>query len=121
MNCSLSEVKKTDFLLESCTIEITPSSFKTLLSDVFVSTNKKWFLNISNQPIPSKVSNLLQLGDRFSLQLSSNRSTMVHEFIKDIECNIRRLDNDTKFKIRNSVVTALTEFYETENDFFACR
>jgi len=33
----------------------------------FISTNKKWFINLTNTDIPRDVSDLLQLGERFSL------------------------------------------------------
>jgi len=58
----------------------------------------KWFVNLSNVNIPTYVFNLLQLGNKFNLLVDVNKKPTVHEFIKDIESNIKRLDRELNMK-----------------------
>jgi len=47
-------------------ISVNPHTFKDKPIFSLDHTNEKWFLNLSNTAIPSEVSTLLQLGERFS-------------------------------------------------------
>jgi len=92
-------------------INISPEKFKkdnmlTPLSQ----TNDKWFINLSNQSIPTDVTKLLQLGEGFSFPFFKNKKETVIEFIKDFEGTGFRNNNTQKLKIRNTVVTQLQKF-----------
>jgi len=77
-----------------------------------LSTNSKWFLNLSNKIIPEEVSNLLQLGEGFSFPFYKNKNKAVFEFIKDIEGRDLRKNTDQRLKIRNTLVTELQRFLD---------
>jgi len=72
-------------------------------------TKDKWFVNLSNTTILHEVSILLQFGDRFCLPLLSNKELAIHEFIKDIECNMTVHKIHNQFLIRN---TAIQQFHK---------
>jgi len=57
-----------------------------------------------------KVSYLLQHGEKFSLPISSNKKTVIHEFIKDIEGNANRVNIHNQIKIWNIVTAQLNKF-----------
>jgi len=59
---------------ENIRISIDPHEFKDKPVFALDHTNKKWFLNLSNSVIPSEVSTLLQLGDRFSLPIHQDKN-----------------------------------------------
>ena len=48
-------------------------------------TNKKWFLNLTDKTIAPIVSNLLQMGSKFSFPDSHNKVHTIKEFIEDIK------------------------------------
>jgi len=56
-------------------------------------TNEKWFLNLSSKTVPLEVSNLLQLGEGFSLPIYKDKGIAAIEFIKDIEGKELRHNN----------------------------
>lgn len=49
------------------TVSIDPHNVIEKSVDTLSHTNNKWFINLTDTHIPAKVSNLLQLGDRFCL------------------------------------------------------
>lgn len=61
-------------------------------------------MNLSKHLIAVNVSNLLQLGDKFSLPYYTNKKDAIHQFIKDLEGNTNRFFMDSQIKIRNIVV-----------------
>jgi len=67
--------------------------------------NNKWFINLSNSYIPTQVTNLVQLGDRFSLPLNHNKKLAVHEIIKDVESNIKSFHIENQIRIRNIIIS----------------
>jgi len=91
-------------------INIHPSDFPFNNKDSLSRNNHKWFMNLSNTEIPPQVSHLLQHGERFSLPISSNKKTIIHEFIKDIEGNTNRINVHNQTKIRNIATTQLNKF-----------
>jgi len=89
-------------------IDIDPKKFNIDEMSLLKHTKNKWFINLSNTTIPQEVSTLLQFGERFCLPLS-NKKLAIHEFIKDIECNM------TAHKIHNQVLirnTAIPQFHK---------
>jgi len=59
---------------------------------------------------PLKVSCFLQHGEKFGLPFNSNKKTVIHEFIKDIEGNANRVNVHKQIKIRNIAVAQLNKF-----------
>jgi len=100
------EEKKGEFV----DIILTPKEFENNNTKPFTQTNKKWFINLSNDIIPLEVSNLLQLGEGFSIPCFKNKKQSVIEFIKDFESIGFRGNNNQKLEIRNTVVTQLEKF-----------
>jgi len=71
-------------------VNLNPSSFLSHTSNNILNhTNQEWFKNLSNKNIPVEVSNLLQLGDTFSLPNNINKKNTIHEFIKDTESIVK--------------------------------
>jgi len=91
-------------------INLTPKEFEKGSIEPFTQTNKKWFINLSNDNIPLEVSNLLQLGEGFSIPSFKNKKQSVIEFIKDFESIGFRGNNNQKLNIRNTVVAQLEKF-----------
>jgi len=91
-------------------ITISPKKFEEVGRSFLTQTNEKWFINLSSKTIPLEVSNLLQLGEGFSFPTYNNKKKAVIEFIKDIEGNELRHNNNQRLKIRNTVVTQLQKF-----------
>jgi len=89
---------------------IEPSNFSQYPNDPLEKTNERWFVNLSDYHIPKKVSNLLQLGDRFSLSSFSNTKRAIHEIVKDIESNIKAFYIDNQIKIRNTIIPHFHKF-----------
>jgi len=76
-------------------ISVSPENFDINKSNTSLEqVNKKWFINLSDKVIPHEVSMLLQFGDRFCLPNSINKKTAIHEFIKDIESNMKYHNSD---------------------------
>jgi len=88
-------------------VSIDPKKFEYKNSGNWPGTNKKWFINLTNKTIPEEVSNLLQLGEGFSLPFYKNKGKAVFEFIKDIGSRDLRNNMDQRLKIRNTLVTEL--------------
>jgi len=74
-----------------------------------------WFMNLSNTEIHPQVFYLLQHGERFSLPISSNKKTIIHEFIKDIEGNANRINIYNQIQIRNIATAQLNKFLYRES------
>jgi len=83
---------------------IKPSNFSQYPNDPLKKTNHRWFINLFDSYIPTQVSNLLQLGDRFNLSSSLNTKVAIHEVVKDIESNIKDFHSDIQTRIRNTVI-----------------
>jgi len=96
-------------------ITILPSEFSQQIKKPFNEINEKWFINLTNTAIPPNVANLLQLGDKFSLPISTTKKTAVHEFIKDIEGNTNRINIHKQIKIRNIATSQLHKFLFTKS------
>jgi len=52
----------------------------------------------------------LQHGEKFGLPFNSNKKTVIHEFIKDIEGNANRVNVHKQIKIRNIATAQLNQF-----------
>jgi len=91
-------------------ISIQPSDFSLNNQNSLNNNNQKWFINLSNIDIPPKVSCLLQHEEKFSLPFSSDKKTIIHEFIKDIEGNANRVNTHKQIKIRNIATAQLNKF-----------
>jgi len=72
----------------------------------FENCNEKWFTNLSQFNIPTKVQRLLQLCPNFSLP-TVNSSNNIVQLIKNIENNIIKLDDDTQNATRNLSIPLL--------------
>jgi len=99
-------------------ITIAPSEFSQQIKELLKDINDKWFVNLSDTDIPPKISKLLQLGDKFSLPISSTKKTAVHEFIKDIEGNINCINIHKQINIRIIAISQLHKFLfkKTQNN-----
>jgi len=73
---------------------------------------EKWFINLSSSDIPSAVRDLLSLGEKFNLPITSQkiRNRMALETIKDVENNIRHLNQEQKSHIRLLAASSLERF-----------
>ena len=77
----------------------------------------KWFFNLSSVYIPTNIQCLLQLGDNFVLLLSGGR-TVVMEFMKNVENNIRKLLSSVHYNVRNhllAIINNLLSFKSKNN------
>lgn len=92
-------------------INIDPNKFIHKTSNIkILDTNNHWFINLSNNIIPKEVSNLLQLGGKFSLPILNNKKKAIHEFIKDVESNNKKYNISNQISIRNTSIP-LFHFY----------
>lgn len=85
-------------------ISINPSIPLPHFDSCLFSVNKKWFLNLSSSHIFFEVQCLLQLGEKFSLPNSNISHKYIFDFIKYIECGVKRLDPEVSHFIRNPAV-----------------
>ncbi|XP_011858662.1 PREDICTED: uncharacterized protein LOC105556190 [Vollenhovia emeryi] len=83
---------------------IHPTEFLNSSCEILKNTNEKWFINLTNITIPNKVSNLLQLGENFSLPDSLNKRKAIHEYIKDLESGTHHSQLNKKISLRNTVL-----------------
>jgi len=99
--------------LDNIQISIDPHTFNDKPIFALDYTNNKWFLNLSNSVIPSKVFILLQLGESLSLPLyhdKNNKKTAIHEFIKDVESDLTLKKSDKQTLIKNMTIPQLYKF-----------
>jgi len=96
-------------------VNIEPKKFADHTSNPLELTNKNWFINLTNTPIPPSVSALLQLGGNFCLPLENYKKKAIHEFIKDLECHNRHFSDVDKAKIRNTFVPFFSRFIHKKN------
>lgn len=89
---------------------IFPNHFQKNPFDPLNHTNNKWFINLTDMTIPTYVSNLLQLGNKFSLPIVNNKKLAIHEFIKDLEGNSKRSNIKNLTTIRNIIVPQFSRF-----------
>jgi len=103
-------------------VNITPDKFMNSINKPLSQTNEKWFINLSSCNIPVEVSNLLQLGEGFSMPIFNSKKESVIEFIKDFEGTGFRSNNKQKFIIRNKVVMQLQKFINNKQpvDKWSC-
>jgi len=96
-------------------VSIDPHDFKDKPIFSLDHTNKKWFLNLSNSTIPTEVSTLLQMGDRFSIPIyqDKNKKTAIHEFIKDVESDLALKKSEKQTFIRNMAIPQLYKFLKS--------
>jgi len=90
--------------------KIDPVQYIDVPSDPLITTNNKWFINLSNSFIPTEVSRLLQLGNNFSLPAIFNKKIAIHETIKDIESNIKSFHLENQVRIRNTIIPQFHKF-----------
>jgi len=85
----------------------------TMLSnneEVVSGLKEKWFVNLSSVDIPNTVRDLLFLGEKFNLPPQRQKNRMALETIKDVENNIRHLNQELKSKIRLLTASSLERF-----------
>jgi len=99
-----------DVLEISSTVNISPMNFVPRSVDSLMQTNHRWFVNLSSFNIPEEISNLLQLGEGFSIPVFKNKKELVIEFIKDMEGKDLRRNNDQKLLIKNIAINKLQKF-----------
>jgi len=88
---------------------VSPNDFEC--NSTFDNVNNEWFCNLSNIEIPTDVQLLLQLGHRFNLPVTlADKERTVVEFIKNIEKNISKLNDDICHSIRNDSLPILNKF-----------
>jgi len=73
-------------------------------------TNNNWFINLSNAHIPTEVSNLLQLGNKFSLPATLNKKIAILETIKDVGSYIKSFHLENRVRIRNTIISQFHKF-----------
>jgi len=81
-------------------VNIEPKKFVNYTSNSLEITNNNWFINLTNTPIPSSVSTLLQLGGNFCLPIDNSKKIAIHEFIKDLECHNRHFSDIDKKPVK---------------------
>lgn len=82
-----------------------------------ITLNNKWFVNLTSNPIPREVSELVQLGDRFVLPCRQHKKMMGLKTLKDSENNISRFSNTEKHNLRTHITNYLLNFISTNNAF----
>ena len=99
-DCSLSERQIT------YNINICPDKFKTNFA--IININEQWLINLSDTKIPEKAEVVLQLGQQFNLpnNVISKEKSML-EFIKHIECNLFKTDDEICKTIKNEAIQIL--------------
>ena len=91
---------------KTITINVSPNNFVQPCNiDVF---HNNWFINRSGTHIPDEVKLLLQFGENFNLPIDNVTQTK-YSFIKQIENNIRRSDEELQCTIRNITVPIINE------------
>ena len=98
---------------ETFNITIHPNNFQPKPNPIELA-NDSWFINTTKTVIPRDVVGLLQFGDRFSLPFDGNKNKLIFEFIKDIESNIIKCNENERLEIRNHIVPKLNDFIENE-------
>jgi len=85
-----------------------------MLKDIEATSDlkEKWFINLSFSDIPPVVRDLLSLGEKFNLPTTCqrNKNRTVLETIKDVENNIKLLDQEQKSHIRLLTASSLERF-----------
>lgn len=69
---------------------------------------QKWLKNISDTEIPNDVSQVLALGDKFSLPVNNEKQLPLTEYISSIEAAIKNKPVEIKENIRSDVVNVIT-------------
>jgi len=90
--------------------KIDPLQFLDASVDLLNTTNYKWFVNLSNSSIPSEITKLLQLSNKFSLPVTFNKKIAIYETIKDIESNIKSFHLKNQTRIRNTIISQFHKF-----------
>ncbi|KYN20065.1 hypothetical protein ALC57_07591 [Trachymyrmex cornetzi] len=87
-------------------INISPDNFN--IDYNFNKLNNKWLINLSNIDIPDISKFILQLGQKFNLPNNViNKENIKIEFVKHIENNLIKLDENTKNYIRKDAIPIL--------------
>ncbi|XP_071642143.1 uncharacterized protein [Temnothorax longispinosus] len=100
-------------------IKVSPESFVDTQS-TFMQINDKWFVNLSSTVIPKDIQCLLQLGNNFSLPVTNKNSVMI-EFIKSIENNLKKHSLTHQIAIRNrliNIINNLPNYYSVPKNIF---
>ena len=84
-------------------------NLKQITSTIAItSTNEQWLINLSDTKIPEKGKIILQLGQQFNLPnnvISKEKSVL--EFIKHVEYNLFRADDEICKSVRNEIIQIL--------------
>ncbi|XP_025261928.1 uncharacterized protein LOC112637139 [Camponotus floridanus] len=80
---------------------IDPNTYSNSFTNLNV-INEKWFVNLSMVNFPPEIQCFLQLGENFSLP-PINTPILTIEFIKHIECNLRKLSPASRIPIRDKL------------------
>jgi len=89
----------TNQVRDNIVVDIKPSMF--INADYNTSRlNDKWFINLSSTTIPENITSLLQLGDNFSLPVTSV-TELATKFVINYENNLRKLPTAKRVDIRN--------------------
>ena len=99
-------------------ISVRPDKFSFSFDYKFDNVNRDWLVNLTDIDIPDNVKYILQLGQRFNLPNTvTNKGKMTCEFIKHIESNILKLDEQTKNLIRKDTIPILNNInYSSPNN-----
>lgn len=81
----------------SSVIKIEIDSVLFINNDIGNRGKEKWFINLSSLPISINVQDLLSLCERFSLPSHYQKRLATFEFIKNVENNIKKYNDESKF------------------------
>jgi len=90
-------------------VNIEPKKFVDHTFNPLHLTNNNWFINLTNTPIPSSVSTLLQLGGNFCLPIDNSKKKQYTNLLR-IWNAITVISVTDKTKIRNMVVPFFHRF-----------
>lgn len=74
-----------------------------------------WIVNNSNVEIPTNVSDILRLGDKFSSSFVTNKSSIIFDIVKDIESNMHKIPFEVVDEFRHKVINISEKFIKNKN------
>ena len=105
-NIVLTKVTNLNKIYSGYNINITPDIFNESFD--IRNINEHWLINLSNINISDKAIMVLQLGQQFNLPNNLvNKEVITCKFIKHVEGNLFKADDDTSKNIRNETVQIL--------------
>ena len=72
--------------------------------NLFNNNKDPWIVNLTLQPIPENVSDILRMGEGFSSQFIRKKSDQDIELVKDLESNITKIPIDNRQSFRNTFI-----------------